>query len=340
MQVPSLLTVRGKNESSETDSRFSYTQNNKPGNLCRWFSYTQNNKPGNLCWRHLRPQSWLKYLQEPWRFGRWIHQWWTEWNRGCGQSLGKYGLLTIFVADHQAQCSPPPLDTGTGRLMNFSSTPYLLIFFLCICTWWPQRAHALLIKLYRFKKVYRLGRESIFGGFQIFRDSPSQPSTKLFNLCGKRWLCNFVPCLGNGGYQTQFGAQDINSACTVAEVGPQRAVDEPPNSYMWHFDSTISYTCKTAGHIPVPGWTKMRESNPGLRVSVWKEPIACVTRAMRETWQACRRCDFLISAHQQWCLYSCTAGNQQQTTKVKLAAEAAIARSLATWYSWSSTPIW
>ena len=33
-------------------------------------------------------------------------------------------------------------------------------------------------------------------------------------------------------------------------------------------------------------WTKMRESNPGLRVSMWKESIACVTRAMRETWQA------------------------------------------------------
>ena len=30
----------------------------------------------------------------------------------------------------------------------------------------------------------------------------------------------------------------------------------------------------------------MRENNPGLRVSVWKESIACVTRAMRETWQA------------------------------------------------------
>ena len=25
----------------------------------------------------------------------------------------------------------------------------------------------------------------------------------------------------------QFGAWDINSACTVTEVGPQRAVDEP-----------------------------------------------------------------------------------------------------------------
>ena len=33
-------------------------------------------------------------------------------------------------------------------------------------------------------------------------------------------------------------------------------------------------------------WTKMCESNPGLRVSVWKESIACVTCAMRETWQA------------------------------------------------------
>ena len=36
----------------------------------------------------------------------------------------------------------------------------------------------------------------------------------------------------------------------------------------------------------IQAWIKMCESNPGLHVSVWKEPIACVTRAMRETWQA------------------------------------------------------
>ena len=28
------------------------------------------------------------------------------------------------------------------------------------------------------------------------------------------------------GYQMQFGARDTNSALTVAEVGPQRAVDD------------------------------------------------------------------------------------------------------------------
>ena len=35
-----------------------------------------------------------------------------------------------------------------------------------------------------------------------------------------------------------------------------------------NFDSTISDTCKTAGHILVPGMSKMRENNPVLRVSV------------------------------------------------------------------------
>ena len=37
-------------------------------------------------------------------------------------------------------------------------------------------------------------------------------------------LCSL---LRERGYQMQFGAWDINSACTITEVGPQRAVDEP-----------------------------------------------------------------------------------------------------------------
>ena len=35
-------------------------------------------------------------------------------------------------------------------------------------------------------------------------------------------------------------------------------------------------------------WMKMRENNPVVHVSVWKESNACVTRAMRVTWQACQ----------------------------------------------------
>ena len=39
-------------------------------------------------------------------------------------------------------------------------------------------------------------------------------------------------------------------------------------------------------------WTKMRENNPVLRVSMWKESIVCVTHTMHETWQRpdCRNC--------------------------------------------------
>ena len=63
--------------------------------------------------------------------------------------------------------------------------------------------------------------------------SPSQPSTKLFNLCGKQYdksadyVLNFVPCSGNDAIRRNLVPGILNSACTITEVGPQRAVDEP-----------------------------------------------------------------------------------------------------------------